>query len=131
MIGWALSVLVIAALLAVGPLVLVAPRRASQQYGIVLDDPRSLAFVRAMGARDAVIGGLLVLLALGGTRELLGWGMGVTASIAAIDLLLLTMDRRRTTSRASGGQRVDAAVLAHASGAVALLVTAAALLAGR
>jgi hypothetical protein len=125
MIGWSLSALIVVSLLALGFGVLVAPRRSSEQYGIVLDDPRALAFLRAMGVRDAVIGGLLALMALAGARDLLAWGIVVTTSIAVADYLLVTADRRLTGSRGT-----DAARLLHAGGAVGLLLTAAALLAG-
>jgi hypothetical protein len=126
MIGWSLSVFIVVSLLALGFGVLVAPRRSSEQYGIVLDDPRALAFLRAMGVRDAVIGGLLALMALAGAREMLAWGIAVTASIAVVDYLVVTADRRLTASLAG----LDAARLLHAGGAVGLLLTAAALLAG-
>ena len=126
MIGWSLSVLIVVSLLSLGLGVLVAPRRSSEQYGIVLDDPRALAFLRAMGVRDAVIGGLLALMALARAREMLAWGIAVTAAIAVVDYLVVTADRRITAPRAG----LDAARLLHAGGAVGLLVTAAALLAG-
>ena len=126
MIGWSLSVLIVVSLLALGFGVLVAPGKSSAQYGIVLDDPRALAFLRAMGVRDAVIGGLLALMALAQAREMLAYGIAVTASIAVVDYLVVTADRRLTASRAG----LDAARLLHAGGAVGLLVTAAALLAG-
>jgi hypothetical protein len=130
MIGWSLSAVIVVSLLSIGLGVLVAPRRSSEQYGIVLDDPRALAFIRAMGVRDAVIGGLLALMALAGARAMLGWGMCLTASIAVIDLLVVTADRRGTTAGTTGRHRPDAARLLHASGAIGLLVTAGALLAG-
>ena len=126
MIGWSLSALVIASLLLLGLGVLVAPGKSSAQYGIVLDDPRAFAFLRAMGIRDAVIGGLLALMAFAREREMLGWGMVVTAAIAVADFLVVTADRRVTGTAG----RPDAARVLHAGGAVGLLVTAAALLAG-
>lgn len=126
MIGWSLSALIVVSLLSLGVGVLVAPRRSSEQYGIVLDDPRAFAFLRAMGVRDAVIGGLLALMALAREREMLGWGIVVTASIAVADFLVVTADRRITGTTG----RPDAARLLHAGGAVGLLVTAAVLLAG-
>jgi hypothetical protein len=126
MIGWTLSAIAAVSLLATGVVILVAPRRASEQFGIALDDPRAFAFIRAMGARDAVIGGLLVLMVLARAREMLGWAMCLGASVAVTDLLLVVADRRMTGS----GQRVDAALLLHAGGAIGLLVTAAALFAG-
>ena len=125
MIGWALSALIVVSLLSLGLGVLIAPRKSSEQYGIVLEDRRALAFLRAMGIRDAVIGALLALMALARAREMLAWGVAVTASIAVADYLLVTADRRLT-----GFRGTDAARLLHAGGAVGLLVTAAALLTG-
>ena len=127
MIGWSLSALIVVSLLSLGVGVLVAPRKSSEQYGIVLDDPRALAFLRAMGVRDAVIGGLLALMALGGARDMLGWGIAVTAAIAVADYVLVTADRRLTRDPGMG---LDAARLLHAGGAVGLLLTAGVLLAG-
>jgi hypothetical protein len=128
MIGWILSAIVILSLLAIGLGVLVAPRRSSEQYGIVLDDPRALALIRAMGVRDAVIGGLLALMAFARARDMLGWGMCVTASIALVDFLVVTADRRITGSATGAG--LDAVRLLHAGGAVGLLVAATVLLSG-
>jgi hypothetical protein len=79
-----------------------------------------------MGVRDAVIGALLALMALALEREMLGWGIVVTAAIAVVDFVVVTADRR-ITGKAG---RLDAARLLHAGGAVGLLVTGAALLAG-
>ena len=126
MVGWSLSALIIVSLLLLGIGVLAAPRRSSEQYGIVLDDPRALAFLRAMGVRDAVIGGLLALMALAREREMLGWGILVTAAIAVVDFLVVTADRRVTGAT----DRPDAARLLHAGGAVGLLVASAVVLAG-
>lgn len=128
MIGWILSAVVILSLLAIGLAGMVAPRRSSEQYGIALDDPRALAFIRAMGVRDAVIGGLLALMAFARARDMLGWGMCVTASIALVDLLVVTADRR--ISGSATGSRLDAVRLLHAGGAVGLLVAASVLLSG-
>lgn len=121
MLGWLLAALTMLALIAIGAGGLIAPRSASAQYGIVLDDPRALGFVRAMAARDLVIGGLLALVALGGSRETLGWGTCLTALIAAVDLAVVTAD---------GGAPGGRARALHASGVVGLLVAGAALLAG-
>ena len=125
MIGWVLAVLVVVGLLAIGLGGLVAPRSAAVQYGIVLDDPRALGFVRAMAARDLVIGGLLAIVALTRPSDLLGWAMCLTAFIAAIDFLVVTADRAATS-----GRRLDRATALHAGGVVGLLAAGAVLLAG-
>jgi hypothetical protein len=121
MLGWLFAALVVLGLLAIGVVGLIAPGSASAQYGIVLDDPRALGLVRAMAARDLVIGGLLALVALGGSRAALGWGTCLTALIAVVDLAVVTAD-----GRAPGGR----ARTLHASGIVGLLVAGAVLLAG-
>jgi hypothetical protein len=120
MIGLALTGLVALGLIAIAVGALVAPRASSRQYGIPLDDPRALAVLRAMGARDLVIGLLLLLLAGAGRRDLLAWGVAVSAAIALVDLVVV--------SRAGAGTRARAL---HAGGALGLLVAALVIAAGR
>ena len=129
MLGSFLSAVVIISLLAIGCGGIVAPRIGAAQYGIVLDDRRSLAFLRAMAVRDLVIGGLLGLLALRASREALGWGMGISVVVAALDFVLVVADRRTALHPAPVGTRMAAPVL-HAAGAAALVGTAAVLIAG-
>ena len=126
MLGSVLSALVFLALVAVGVVALVAPRFSASQYGIVIDDPRALALIRAMGVRDVAIGALIALLALTGAREALVWAMFATAPVALIDLALVAADRRT----AGTGHRLDRSCALHAAGAIGLLVTAAILRAG-
>ena len=113
-------------LVTIGSGAIVAPSRAATQYGIELDDPRGYAFIRAMGVRDLAIGMLFALLLQAGARELLAWSILAIVPVAAIDLLVVTWDRR-ATGVARGRDR---ARLLHAAGAVGLIVTAAALHAG-
>src|SRR5262250_1075976 len=94
MIGWTLSALVVVSLLAIGLGAVVAPRAASAQFGLTVDDPRALGLVRAMGMRDVVIGGLLALVALEQSRHSLAWGMYVSALIAVTDFAVVGADRR-------------------------------------
>jgi hypothetical protein len=125
MVGQYLSAIVAASLVAMGVGAMIAPRMFGAQYGIELDDPRALAFLRAMGARDLVIGMLLALLLGAHTRILLGWAMCAIVPVAAIDLLIVTSDRRAT-----GARGVGRAPLLHAAGALGLLLTAVVLRAG-
>jgi Domain of unknown function (DUF4267) len=111
MIGLAVTALVALGLIGIGALALVAPRTSSRQYGIVLDDPRALAFIRAMGVRDLVIAALLLLLASAGRRELLAWGMVASAAIAGVDFAVVSAAGARTAAR-----------VLHAVGAIGLLV---------
>jgi hypothetical protein len=125
MIGWMLAAAVIVALLAIGIGGVMAPRSASRQYGVVLDDPRALGIIRAMAARDFVIGVLLGMVAVEATRNTVACAMVVTAFIAAVDLRIVMADRVATSR-----PRLDRATALHASGAVGLLITGAVLVAG-
>lgn len=62
-------------LAALGAGALVAPRVSASQFGIPTRDPAALAFVRAAGARDLALGGI-VLASLRDPvmlRRVLGW----------------------------------------------------------
>jgi hypothetical protein len=114
MLALAVAALVALALIGVGVGALVAPRRFLQQYGILLDDPRALAFIRAMGVRDLGIGILLLLLAGAGSRGLLAWGMAASALIAFVDYAVVSAAGARPAARALhaiGGIGVLAAAL--------------------
>ena len=128
MLGWALSAVIIASLVALGFGALSAPRRWSALYGIVLDDQRALAFIRALGARDLVIGGLLAVIAFQHRREPLGWGLCLTAVVALADYVVVTADRRAATT-GSPVHVMDTRPL-HAMGAVGLALAGSLLLAG-
>ena len=116
----------IVGLVAVGVGALVTPRMASVQFGIVTGEPRALAFIRAMGVRDVVIGVLLALLAAERARETLAWAMFATALVAVTDLAVVMADRRTRTPR----RMLDRSCWLHAGGAVAFVVTGAVLRAG-
>lgn len=126
MVGWILSAIVALSLVLIGTGAIVAPRVSAAQYGIVLDDPRALAFIRAMGVRDLAIGVLFALLLQTQARDVLAWSMIAVVPIAATDLLVVTWDRRATGS----ARGLDRARLLHAAGAIGLLATAAVLHAG-
>jgi hypothetical protein len=113
MIGLALTGLVALSLIGIGCFALVAPGASAAQYGIVPEEPRALAFLRAMGVRDLVIGVLLLLLVGSGQRELLALGMVAAAAIAALDYIVVKRDGK--TGRA---------LLLHAGGAAGLLFAA-------
>lgn len=100
-------------LVAVGAGALAAPRLSARHFGIAFEDPRALAFLRAMGVRDVALGVLLLLLAAAGQRGLLAWGLVASALVALVDLALVWA--------AGGGAR---ARLPHALGALGLLAAA-------
>jgi hypothetical protein len=119
MLGLALTGLVALALIGIGVGALAAPRTASRQFGIVLDDPRALAFLRAMGVRDLVIGVLLLLLIAAGRRELLALGVAASVAVAVLDLAVVSRDRPAGAVPARAGAR-----LLHGAGALGLGVLA-------
>ena len=121
MIGLVLTGLVALGWLGIGVGALAAPRAASRQYGIVIDDVRSLAFIRAMGVRDLVIGVLVLLLASTGRQGLLALGMAASAAIALLDFAVVSGDRAARPN----------ARLVHGGGAIALLVAALVIATGR
>ncbi len=68
----------------------VAPKLSAGQFGIPAADPAALAFVRAAGLRDVVLGGI-VFASLGDAkalRRVLGWtslvGLGDAVALAAL-----------------------------------------------
>ena len=126
MLGRVLSALVAVTLVAIGTGAIVAPGKAAAQYGIALDDPRALAFIRAMGVRDLAIGVLFGLLLRADARELLAWSTLAIMPIAAIDFLVVIRDRRAT----GVFHGLDRPPLLHAAGGLGLLVTAVVLYAG-
>ncbi len=121
MIGLTLAGLVALGLIGIGVGALVAPLASSRQYGIVLDDARGLAFIRAMGVRDLVIGVLVLLLVGTGRPGLLALGMAASAAVALLDFAVVSADpSARPKAR-----------LLHGAGALALLVAALVIATGR
>ena len=53
-----LCALAAAGLLAVGVLALLSPVRLARSYGVVAKDASAIAYVRATGARDTILGGI-------------------------------------------------------------------------
>ena len=119
MLGLALTTLVVLALLGIGVGALVAPRVASLQFGILLEDTRSLAFLRAMGVRDLVIGVLLALLLAAGRRDLLAFALAASAGVALLDFVVVTRDVAPGGTPPRRSPR-----LLHACGALGLLAAA-------
>ena len=107
-----------AAVSAVGASAIVAPRWASRRFGIPADDAAALAFVRACGARDVVVG-----CALAAVRERPDAVRRFLAAIAPLALAdaLIGLGLR--------GPRPEQ--LLHLGGFAALLVAAAAIPAER
>jgi hypothetical protein len=128
MLGSALSAVIIVSLVGVGFGALTAPRRSATLYGIVLEDERALAFIRAMGVRDLVIGGLLAVIAWPRGGAPLGWSLCLTAVVPVVDYVVVAADRRAPFSGAAT-RAMDPRVL-HGMGAVGHVFAGGLLLAG-
>lgn len=80
----AFSTLLGVAFVAIGVGGMAAPRTSAGQYGLPTDDPSALALIRALGARDLVIGAL-VLTSLGdaaAVRRIFAWATVAAAADA-------------------------------------------------
>ncbi|MHB8461296.1 MAG: hypothetical protein ACYDA1_01485, partial [Vulcanimicrobiaceae bacterium] len=60
MLAITLCYLAAIALLVIGLLALIAPATLSQSYGVVVDDAKAFVYVRATGARDCLLGLILI-----------------------------------------------------------------------
>ncbi|MDQ2908751.1 MAG: DUF4267 domain-containing protein [Candidatus Eremiobacteraeota bacterium] len=112
------AALVALGFVAVGAGALAAPRRSSAQYGLPVCDERTVAYVRALGARDLVLG--LLLATLLGRRahpRAIAGALGLSALIGAADFVLVA-----TTPAAN-----RKALPLHAAGTLALVMLALAL----
>ena len=91
-----LSYLAAIALLVIGALALVAPGILSQSYGVAVDDPRAFVYVRATGARDVLLGLILVASAyLGDILQLMIiCSAGLVLSLADFLIAFLASGRR-------------------------------------
>ncbi len=63
-LGVSLSLLAACALLGIGALALLAPERLAEAYGLPVREGNALGFVRATGARDAILGAAILAVAL-------------------------------------------------------------------
>jgi hypothetical protein len=122
MIGMVLCGLAALGLLGIGIGAIVAPAFSSGQYGIVVADSRALAYLRAMGARDLVLGIVLALLMAMGSSALLAASVAACALVAIVDFAVVLADHRPAT--APPGVPRGLSLTLHAGGAIGLLATA-------
>jgi hypothetical protein len=101
------------AFIAIGVGGLLAPGISSAQYGLPTTDRTALALVRAIGARDVVLGIIVLVLLATRNRSALELVLGVSIIAAAGDASAVT------TGRDDAGPR-ELAV--HVGGATALFV---------
>lgn len=109
----ALCALAAAGLVAIGTLALLSPQRLARTYGITVTAREGLAYVRATGARDVIIGALFgVSVYLQDTLSLLLFcGAGLLLSLADFCIAFFM-----------GGRRFRSELGAHLGGALAFIV---------
>jgi hypothetical protein len=101
------------AFLFVGIGALLAPGMSSNQYGLPTTDRAALALIRAVGARDVVLGIIVLVLLATRDRSALALVLGASTLAAAGDATAVL------TGRSDAGPRQLAV---HVAGATALLV---------
>jgi hypothetical protein len=121
MIGMLLCGLAVLGLLGIGVGAIVAPAFSSGQYGIVVADARALAYLRAMGARDLVLGIVLALVMALGSSALLAASVAACALVAVVDFAVVAADPRPATPPAVAR---GLSLTLHAGGAIGLLAAA-------
>ncbi len=121
MIGYGLSVLGGLALCAIGVGALLAPAFSSEQYGLATRQPDALGYVRALGVRDLVFGGCVLMLAATHNTDGLAIIIGLTVAVGLGDFIIVARERGTTMKKS---------LATHAVGTVALVVAFALLKAG-
>jgi hypothetical protein len=101
------------AFFALGIGALIAPGISSAQYGLPATDRTALALVRAVGARDLVLGIIVLLLLAARNRSALELVLGVSTLAALGDAVAVTSGRSESGPRQLG---------VHVGGAAALLL---------
>jgi len=110
------------ALCALGVGAMVAPRPSARGYGLPSSDPTALTFIRAMGARDLVLGLIVGALAKPESRPGLSATIAATTLVAAADFSLVAQ---------SETPEARTALKVHGAGIAGLLVLWAILRSGR
>ena len=112
MIGSFVSTLVALAFLGLGAGAALAPADASRGYGVPAAASSEFAYVRAVGARDAVLGLLVFWFLVTGARGPLRATLAVSALVGASDFAIV-LGTRGVAARGN--------LLVHAGGTLGLL----------
>lgn len=113
MIGNIISAIGGLAFIAIGVAAIVAPRGSSGQYGLATTDATALAFVRALGVRDVVLGLIVLALLVDGQTVALTFVLAISILAAAGDALTVLLTRRDAKFQTIG---------VHVGGGVALAI---------
>lgn len=122
MIGSALSVCAALAFLGLGAGALAAPRALAANYGIAVDGPDQIAYLRAVGARDAVLGLLIAAFLVRRETGPLAVTLALSSLAGASDFALVTAAR---------GRSAPLSLAIHGTGTLGLLAIAALVRIGR
>lgn len=116
MIHTFLSPLMAAGLALIGMVTLAVPHHAARHFGlpVPVEQTHGLAFVRATGGRDIIMGAVLGLLLLRDQqpRDTIAFAFWITALCGALDLVLV-----------AGSGRRGRPLYTHAAGTIMLFVT--------
>ncbi len=80
-------------MLGIGAAALTWPRHSTFTYGIPNDDPDTLAYVRAIAARDLVMGAFVLCASLNDDRKAMDAGLFACIIAPAADLMLARQRR--------------------------------------
>jgi hypothetical protein len=116
MIGSILSACAALAFLSLGAGSLVAPKALAENYGLPIDGADRIAYVRALGMRDAVLGLLVATFLLRRERAPLAATLALSSIVGASDFALVLGVR---------GRSAPSSLLIHGTGTVGLLTIAA------
>ncbi len=122
MIGYALSVCAALAFLSLGAGALAAPRALAANYGIPVEGPDQIAYLRAVGARDAVLGLLIAAFLARHEPGPLAVTLALSSLAGASDFTLVARAR---------GRSAPLSLAIHGTGTLGLLAIAALVRAGR
>ncbi|GAC1441773.1 MAG: hypothetical protein NVS3B17_06450 [Vulcanimicrobiaceae bacterium] len=112
MIGSVFAALVAASFLALGAGAYVAPQKLGENYGLPSADPTAHGYIRALGARDAVLGLIILTLLVAKDRGALGATVALSALVGASDFAIVYA-ARGTTAKSS--------LAIHGTGTIGLL----------
>lgn len=101
------------ALVGVGTLGAAFPAALSAGFGIPVEDPRAVAYVRASGTRDVAIGAITLAAALRGDGDVLAVALALGIAVSAADFLTVFF---------AAGRHLRVQHLAHAGGAAAFAI---------
>jgi hypothetical protein len=112
-IGTILSVLVALAFFGLAVGATFAPKTLSENYGIPVATPEAFAYVKGLGARDGVLGLLVLAFVIAHARGALGATVALSALVGASDFAIVFSQR---------GLAARNSLLIHGVGTVGLLV---------